>query len=346
MKKRKDGRYQKIITKDGHRIYFYAYSISDLNRQVAEYQYNDIHDPIRQNNITVYEWAIKWLTTYKTNVQQATYNMYQYAIEKYIKDKIGYIKLKDLQQQDILDLLNSMNNIERQRDIVFLTIKQILNSAIDNELLNKNVAIKIKLKRHKSAPKSQISEEIISKLNNLVLKDEKLFIIQFMLYTGLRREEVVPLQFKDFDVVNKTITIDKAVHFEVNQPTIKSTKNEDVRKVPILDIIYPELLTLYMAHNEDDYIFTNRSGQMMSLTSFRKKIEYANKVLDYNFTAHQLRHTYACILHKANVPLKEAQYFMGHKDIRVLMNIYTHLDSEDKLKAVDQLNNTINKSNC
>ena len=50
------------------------------------------------------------------------------------------------------------------------------------------------------------------------------------------------------------------------------------------------------------------------------------------FTYHQLRHTYVCLLHKANIPLKEAQCFTGHKDLAVLLNIYTHLDAEDKQK--------------
>ena len=54
----------------------------------------------------------------------------------------------------------------------------------------------------------------------------------------------------------------------------------------------------------------------MSETSFKRQIDYANNLVKKHavnyerFTAHQLRHTYACILHKAGVPLKEAQYFM------------------------------------
>ena len=59
------------------------------------------------------------------------------------------------------------------------------------------------------------------------------------------------------------------------------------------------------------------------------------------FTYHQLRHTYACFLHKAGIPVKEAQYFTGHKSLNVLLNIYTHLDNEDKQNAANKLNNLI-----
>ena len=55
---------------------------------------------------------------------------------------------------------------------------------------------------------------------------------------GLRREEIAPLLYEDIDIDNKTVTINKAVHWEKNKAFVKKTKNEDVRKVPILDIIY------------------------------------------------------------------------------------------------------------
>ena len=56
------------------------------------------------------------------------------------------------------------------------------------------------------------------------------------------------------------------------------------------------------------------------------------------FTYHQLRHTYVCMLHKAKIPIKEAQYLTGHKTLNVLLNIYTHLDEEDKEDATNKLN--------
>ena len=59
------------------------------------------------------------------------------------------------------------------------------------------------------------------------------------------------------------------------------------------------------------------------------------------FTYHQLRHTYVCILHKAGVDLKEAQYFTGHKTLQILLDIYTHLDETDKQNAVNKLNSFI-----
>ena len=55
------------------------------------------------------------------------------------------------------------------------------------------------------------------------------------------------------------------------------------------------------------------------------------------FTAHQLRHTYATMLYDAGVDVKTAQDFLGHADPTVTMNIYTHLSSQKKEKAVQAL---------
>ena len=48
----------------------------------------------------------------------------------------------------------------------------------------------------------------------------------------------------------------------------------------------------------------------------------------FSFTAHDLRHTYATALYDAGVPVKAAQYFLGHADIRVTLDLYTHLSKE------------------
>ena len=82
----------------------------------------------------------------------------------------------------------------------------------------------------------------------------------------------------------------------------------------------------------------------MSLTSIRRRLESTLNKLNKNsdkkieFTLHQLRHTFACILYKAKIDVKQAQVWTGHKDIRVLLEIYTHLDSQDNQDSIDKVN--------
>lgn len=359
---RKDGRLMKRVSVNGKLQTIYSNNPKDLENQYIELKHlSNKGISVEDNSLTVGEWAEKWLKLYKSDKADATQEMYKTSIRLYIKPKIGHIKLKNLRQADIVSILNEMDKkgITRRKEWVLLTIKQILQTAVENEYIYKNVASAIKIKKYKSPEKKPLTDDVINRIRKLSENDFDMFMLLFMIYTGVRREELAPLQYKDIDIINKTISINKAVHYKNNQAIIKSTKNEDSRKIPILNIIYDKLYNFKQSHKDSDYIFPNTIGNIMSETSIKRKIGYTLNRLnkDYEkeqkafderfelnnnnkiyFTYHQLRHTYVCILHKAGVDLKEAQSFTGHKTIQVLLNIYTHLDEEDKSKAVNKLN--------
>lgn len=61
-----------------------------------------------------------------------------------------------------------------------------------------------------------------------------------------------------------------------------------------------------------------------------------------NITPHVCRHTYCSNMAKSGMNPKTLQYLMGHSDIGVTLNTYTHLgieDAEDELKRLEDLQN-------
>lgn len=340
--KRADGRLMKRVSVNGKLKTLYSDNPKDLEKQYIEYKYlNEKGTVADDKNMSVADWSDKWVETYKSDKEKATIKMYKDAIRLYIKPNIGNIPLKNLKQSDVVTMLNVLDKkgITRKKDVALLTIKQILNKAVENDYIYKNVAFGIKIKKHKPAEKEPLSTSVIEKIKTLSKNNSNAFMILFMIYTGLRREEVVPLQYKDINIDEKYILINKAVYFEKNQPHLKPTKNSEQRKVPIFNILFD-------THKKNDYIFPNRLGEMMSETSIKKKLTNVlnglNKDLKeedkIKFTLHQLRHTYVCILHKAGIDIKQAQVWTGHKDVKVLLNIYTHLDSQDNQKSIDMVN--------
>lgn len=367
---RKDGRLMKRVSVDGKIKTLYSDNPKDLERQYIEIKHLSNKGIVADdNNLTVSMWADKWFKTYKDDKEQATKKMYKDAIDLYIKPEVGNIRLKILKENDITLMLNKLNSKPRQKEIVLLTIKQILDKAVDNDYIYQNVARKVKIKKHIAKEKEPLDELTISYLNKIKDIDNRCFMIFFMLYTGLRREEVAPLLYKDIDVKNWTLTVNKAVHWEKNKAQLKNTKNQSSRKVPILENMQTKIKELKSNHKDSELIFpAAKSEELMSETSIKRALEHAlceiNKLykkdqLDtvesvsndkskeeieiktIKFTYHQLRHTYACFLHKAGIPAKEAQYLTGHKDLKVLLNIYTHLDEEDKQNATEKLNNLL-----
>lgn len=373
--KRPDGTLMKTIQVDGKRKYIYAKDPKELEQKYIDYKYlanKNIY--INDDNLTVEKWANKWLDLYKSDKESATQKMYKDVIRLYIIPEIGYIKLKNLKEANITAMLNNMakKGITRRRDVALLTVKQILDKAVDNDYIYKNVARGVKITKHVAKEKRQLSSEEIELINNLSKNDIDVFMIKFLLYTGLRKEEIVPLKWKDIDFENNTIAINKAVVFEKNQPIVKKVKNRKPRIVPIPNLLLDELKSLKSNSGANMYVFSKKDKLMMTETSLRRKLEHVLKKLNnekneqknnkekskeennheelkkkeiekqiepIKFTYHQLRHTYACFLHKAGIDIKEAQLLMGHKDVKVLLNIYTHLDEEDKSIAIEKLNN-------
>lgn len=366
---RKDGRLMKRVSVDGKIKTLYSDNVKDLERQYIELKYKSNNGIIiNDENMTVSVWADKWLETYKADKEQATVKMYKDTIRLYIKPYIGNIPLKSLKQTDVVNMLNSLakKGITRRKDFALLTIKQILEKAVDNDYIYKNVAKSIKQTKHIAKEKQMLTNLDISYLQKVAKNDNRCFMVLFMLYTGIRREEVAPLLYRDINIEDWTLSINKAVHWEKNKPTVKGTKGKATRKIPILDIIQDKIKEMKLNHKNSELVFPSvKSKQLMSESSIRRALEYTLREINklYNkdqldtqkvcqnqnneeiktikFTYHQLRHTYASFLHKAGISIKEAQYLTGHKDVKTLLNIYTHLDEEDKKNATEKLNNLL-----
>ena len=364
--KRADGRLMKRVSVNGKIETLYSDNSKDLEKQYIEKKsQNNKGLFINDEGMTVSIWAKKWLEVYKADNEYATRKMYSDSIRLHINPYIGNIPLKYLKQSDIVSMLNELDKkgITRKKDVALLTIKQILNKAVENDYIYKNVATGIKIKKHKSPAKTPLNDKVISKIKKLAENDFSVFMALFLLYTGLRREELIPLQYNDINIDDKYISVNKAVVFIKNQPVVKPTKNEDIRQVPIFDILDEKLKILKSSHKGTEYIFPNLKNKMMSETTFKRKISYVVKVVNVSlkndtlegvskeevknkgseyenvyFTAHILRHTFACILYKAGIDIKQAQIWMGHKDIKVLLGIYTHLDSQDNAKSIEKVN--------
>lgn len=184
--KRSDGRLMKRVSVNGKLKTIYSDNPKDLERQYIEYKYlNEKGTVADDQNMNVSTWADKWLKTYKSDKEKATIKMYEDAIRLYIKPNIGNIPLKSLKQSDIVDMLNILDKkgITRKKDVALLTIKQILNKAVENDYIYKNVASGIKIKKHKSTEKEPLQQSTIDKVQTLAKTNFNAFMILFMIYT-------------------------------------------------------------------------------------------------------------------------------------------------------------------
>ena len=163
----------------------------------------------------------------------------------------------------------------------------------------------------------------------------------FLCFTGLRRGEMVALTPEDIDLNNRIINVNKSTYYKNNQAIIKSTKNGEIRQVPIFDIIYSGLIK----RMNNKYLFTGiDKNKMCSEQCLKRKLEKTCKQVGYKFTYHQCRHTFITLMYNAGIDVKQAQKWSGHKDINVLLNIYTHLEQKKNNENISKMNSYLNKN--
>ncbi len=192
-----------------------------------------------------------------------------------------------------------------------------------------------------------------------------------MLYSGLRRGELVALTWNDIDFKNKTIRVNKAVEYINNTPIVKNmTKTQaGMRLISIPDVLVKYLMTVKRTsiivcgkmmtggcfrRMWDSYMNTLNSiygafgnNKETQKKNGERKSRFAPGglpiVID-TFTPHQLRHTYASMLYKAGIDVLTAKDQLGHSDIKTTLNIYTHLDSIYKTHSMNKLNDYITRT--
>ena len=177
----------------------------------------------------------------------------------------------------------------------------------------------------------------------------------------MRRGEVLALTKKDIDLKNDKITVNKSLSFYKNTSIIKEPKSKAGNRV--IDILLPlkPYLESYLKSLDSLYLFCQTNGNLHTQTSYKRfwkgiylkinaaaggKYHYEGKsktklVIDIDaikgLTPHRFRHNFATILYYAHVDIKEAQRIMGHSDIKILLEIYTHLDKQ-KSSSKDKIN--------
>lgn len=354
---RSDGRLMKKVSVNGKPKYLYSNDPKDLEKQFIDLKYKGNNGiTIDDNNITFKQYSEKWFNRTCTMKEIATQDSIQNRI-KHLNNYIGNIKLKKLKPYHIQEVVTEMIK-SGYTDLTKRTLsecKRILNDAVINDVIYKNVALGIKtpkFQKNERKPLTQIEDE---KVLNFALSHKYGLFILVLRYCGLRPEEAVALTVDDIDLVNKKIRINKAVSLARNQPIKKPTKNLKNRSVPIPNFLLELLKTRvsYCSEKQIMYIFTKETDKSSLLTKQALKchlntfLRQLNENLDdtekISFTYYQLRHSYCTMLYYAGIKIKKAQELMGHSSADMVYNIYTHLD-EERENADELINDYILKN--
>jgi integrase len=355
---RKDGRLMKKVTINSKPIYIYSNEPSDLYNQYIDLKYKGNNGIlIDNNNITFKQYAEKWFEINCSLREIATQDSIKNRIN-HLNEYIGNIKLKNLKNHHIKEIVTDLSK-KGYTDLTKRSLaecKRILNDAVINDVISKNVALGINSPKFPKTERKPLTQSEDLKVFNLALTHKYGLFILLLRYCGLRPEEAVALTIRDIDLSNKRLNINKAVSLARNQPVKKPTKNLKNRKVPIPDFLI-QLLSerlAYCSENKIEYVFTKETNKYAMLTkqalkthldsfltALNKNIENEDDKIKFSY--YQLRHSYCTMLYYAGVKIKKAQELMGHSSADMVYDVYTHLD-EERENADKLINDYISKS--
>ncbi|MGO5053542.1 tyrosine-type recombinase/integrase [Lachnospiraceae bacterium LCP25S3_G4] len=369
-KKRSDGRYASniIIGTDeetGKRIYaptIYASSIDELDRKKALIKADlDRGTYANDKGLTVGIWADKWVTTFKEGVvASSTLGNYKNIIKNHIEE-LKDIRLKDLKKSDVQLQINRKSSMPEIQRMLKITINQMLEDAIDDGLIYKNVCRGIKTTTLQNQSKRALTDSEKKAIKNCDFTDMEKAFVYILLFSGLRRSEALALTKSDIDFNRNVINVNKSLTWS-NGTHLKAPKSVKSNRCVNMPTDLKNCLKSYLNGLQSIYLFHSSSGQLISQSTYKrfwneiynkvncelggtKKEMKGNKVVKQgikatDITPHTFRHNYATMLYYGGIDVKEAQRLLGHSSIKVTLEIYTHL-IEDNDDLNDKLNNAI-----
>ena len=354
----------RILDADGKQVSLYAATCEELYEKQLEARREVEEIIFRRQHPTVAEYCEKWLLMQSAKVSTATLKGYTTDMKNYIIKPLGEMYMEEVTADDIrLALVPLSNKSEGLYSTVNMLLKCIFYSAERSQILEYNPCVGISGKGGKPAKKKDaLTDQQVEVLLDTVRGLPPYLFIMLGLYSGLRREEILALQWDSvyLDTDAPYLTVRRAWHTEHNRPVILTelkTKAAE-RNIPLPDRL-AECLKAAKKKSTSDYVIANQDGEPLSYTQFKRLWQYivtrtakpriARKLvdgkyvkymlypklgekarnnghvvysLDFEVTPHMLRHTYITNLIHASVDPKTVQYLAGHESSKITMDIY------------------------
>jgi len=355
-----EGRFSYTDLDTGKRVdkSVYAPTQTEAKRKLKELIRNienpsDENEYVKPNKLTFGEWLDTWMKEYKKNsVRPATYSSHHHNIESHIRPALGGMEIQKMRPDHIQALLNDMTRGNAKQAPLapwtVLKVKNIISGALEqairNQLIPYNPA-KATVPPKLEQKDIRVLTEGEQKQFMDAVKGHRLEALYLLaLATGMRRGELMAITWDCVDFRNKSITVKGSISrvkdpdtgvtaLRYSEPKTKSGR----RQVPIL----PNMVPVLQAHrrrqemekseagsawNAQNLVFCSNVGTVIEP---RRVCTTMDKITDSaglpHFTFHALRHTFATRMLEANVPAKVVQDVLGHADVTLTLNTYSHV---------------------
>ena len=342
---RKDGRYcakyKKGVKANGETIYGYVYGKSE--EEAITKRQETINSLIIIDRSLFSGDIYYWLKSVKISCKISSYSNYEYTCYSHLIPYFGIYKRKQINK----NMINEFTEKLLGKGLDTKTVKDIL-IILGQILKYVNIPISITMPKMKKKDIQVLTKEEQKKLETYLLQNltEDNFGILLCLYTGLRIGEVCALKWKNIDLTNKVIHVEKTLIRVKNYEKKTHAKTivilddpkslSSIRSIPIPNFVIPLLEKL--RKNEEDFILTGTSSflEPRSYTNHFKRLMKLLEINNYHF--HTLRHTFATRCIENGSDPKTLSEILGHSNVKITLERYVHPSFDNKVKMMNNLN--------
>lgn len=376
LRQRPNGVYSaRYVDRFGNRKEIYDKKLSEVKRKLNTALYDDaLGNNVMDNSITLTEWFSSWLEIHKYKViRNNTITLYKQIFIKHIKPSLGAKKLKDVTQLNIRALLKNLDEnglkFETQNKVKNILLDMFDKAMIDNYVL-KNPAKGIKLIRD-----DRKDMRVLTKEEQVEFFDcckgtfyDNLYVVA--LATGMRQGELCALTWDDVDFKKKELSINKTLlyqkldgdekkEFHINPPKTKTS----YRIIPMSKQCEVALKKQFVQCNNimakksakplegfENLVFTTKFGtpicDQIMIDAIKRIVDEVNLCKDEveqfeMFSPHCFRHTFATRCFEAMIQPKTVQQYLGHANLQMTMDLYTHVLDGQKRDDMQKLDNLL-----
>lgn len=363
MRKRAGGGFEYRFTYMGVRCSVGGTSVAECKRKRIEKEREIESGAYKSNDkITLDEYFKEWLEQKERTVKGSTIYAYKLAYKNNIADTLGRQKVKSLERRFIVNLLNRIADKKGvgAANYARRVLAAILNTAVHEEIISRNVMAGIPLIKDTKAPAREtvhreLTEQELRDFFLLIKNSRYLNAFKFMLYTGVRIGECIALQWGDLDFRNgmiriqKTATRDKDGNWLVGE-TPKTKKSK--RLIP-MNMAIRALIKEQMEIERDirgsislcGYVFPNERGGMAPHSSsdaiiadaIRRGRQMSPPIIIEPFSVHAFRDTFASRAIRAGIPPNTLKEILGHSSLAMTMDLYAHVNQQDKIEGMEKM---------
>ena len=338
-------------------------SLRELEKAIG-YDLDNRLDPTGRS-MTVRELVNRYVTT-KIGVKPTTKAGYK-TVQKFLdKNEFGGRKIGTIRTSDAKLFLIKLQQEDGKSYSSIHTLRGVLRPAfqlaVDDDILMKN-PFDFQLANvliNDSVTREAITKEQMKSFLKFI-KDDNVYwkyydVVYILFHTGMRISEFCGLTINDIDLENGIVNIDhQLLRNSGSNKYIQSTKtNAGTRKLPIKEDVRecfkriiedrPKFKCEKMIDGYTGFLCLDKAGE--PLVAMHWEGRFSHMVGRYNsifkvqlpkITPHVCRHTYCSNQAKTGMNPKTLQYLMGHSEIGVTLNTYTHLGLEDAAQEMKRM---------